>query len=65
MYYDKNGRVIEVGNVLFFEDIGFFKLILKDKLLLENYYDASFPHLIFNKIVFDNRVDSASVVDNC
>ena len=63
MYYDKNNNPINIGDTLYFEKIGLFKLIMQDKLVLERCDDKTFPHLILKKIIFDNKVNSAYIVD--
>ncbi len=63
MYYDKNGKLIKINDKLFFEEIGLFRLIMRDKLLLEKCDDSAYPHLIFDKMVFDCNVLSAYIVD--
>lgn len=63
MYYDKNGRLIKINDILFFEEIGFFRLVMRGQLLLEKCDDSDYPHLVFDKIIFDSNVRSAYIVD--
>ena len=63
MYYDKNNNPINIGDTLYFEEIGLFKLIMQGNLVLERCDDKTFPHLILKKIIVDNKVNSAYIVD--
>ncbi len=63
MYYDKNGKVIRTGDILYFEKLGFFKVIFENDFLLEKCNDDSFPHILLDKIIFGNCIESAYIVD--
>ena len=63
MYYDKNGKVIGIGDILYFEKLGFFEVCFEKYYLLKKYNDDCFPRLLLNKIILGNHIESAYIVD--
>lgn len=63
MYYDKNGKVIRIGDILYFEKLGFFEVCFENNYLLKKHNDDCFPRLLLNKIILGNHIESAYIVD--
>ena len=64
MYYDKNGKLIKNGDTLCFENIGYFEVVIKEKITLKKLGDDEFPQLLLKNMVLNHYIDSAYVVKN-
>lgn len=63
MYYDKNGKLIKNGDILCFENIGYFEVVVKENTILKKCGDDEFPRLILKRIVMEQYINSAYIIN--
>ncbi len=59
MYLDRNNNPITVNDVLYFKEIGFFKLKIKDGFAVLHSIDRKYPDLFLDRIIVNTKIKNA------